>query len=80
MAKLNHVLVSQLQVSAIGHLVVVENRTIRTFQINKVRLDSADLVSVFISFLRVTKLDYGMLFADARMLGRQVHHRNFSSY
>lgn len=70
--ELDHILVSQFQVPTIRHLVAVQLCTVRTLQVNQIRLYSADLVPVLVSLLRIAELNDGMLLTDTWVLSRQV--------
>lgn len=77
--ELNHILVSQFQVPTIRNFAIIQYGSIGAFQIDQVRLHSANFVSILVSFFRVTKLYHGMLLANAGVLGWQVHNCHLPS-
>lgn len=80
MSELDHVLVSQLEIPAVGDLLLIELSAVRTFEINQVGLYSPYLVTILVPPLRVTKLYHRVLLAQTRVLGGQVHDCRFSPH
>src|SRR5690606_22244837 len=76
--KLDHILAPQLQVPALGHLLAVQHRAIGALQVDQVGLHPANLVAKLVALLRVPELYDGVLLADAGVLGREIHDRQFS--
>lgn len=72
--KLNHVLVSELQIPAVRDFFSIEHGAVGALKVYQVRLDTANFVTKLIPLLCVTKLDDGVLLADARVLRRQIYH------
>lgn len=78
MAKLDHILIPQLHVPSLRHRFFVQRGPIATLKVDNIWPDLADLVTEFISFLNVSKLDDSVLLRATRMFQRVITHRNFS--
>lgn len=72
LAKLYHVLLPELKISTWGDFLRVERGAVGAFEVDEVRLDLSNLITILVTLLDIAELDDGMLLAHAGVFGGHV--------